>query len=122
MRRDHRPLFVKRAAAAFSQLYAERFVYPQLESIGGSCSFINPRYFQVNGPRIRIGQRLHCMATRDRPITLTVHPDREQRSRLDIGSYCIVLPGVRIAAAMRTPGRMMQYEPITSSLVCSRFG
>lgn len=99
MRRDHRPLIVKRAAAAFSQFYAERYVYPQLEAIGSHCSFINPRHFHVNGPRIRVGQRLHCMATRERPIALTVHPDREQRSRLDIGSYCIVLPGVRITAA-----------------------
>lgn len=99
MRRDHRPLLVKRMAAAISQLYAEHYVCPQLEAIGEGASFINPRYFHVNGPRIRIGARLHSMATRDRPISLTVHPDREQRSRIDIGSYCIVLPGVRISAA-----------------------
>jgi acetyltransferase-like isoleucine patch superfamily enzyme len=99
VRRDHRPLLVKRAAAAISQLYAERFVYPQLDAIGTGCTFINPRYFQVHGPRIRIGDRLHTMATRERPIQLTVHPNREQTSELVIGSYCIILPGVRIAAA-----------------------
>jgi len=99
VRRDHRPFFVKRAFAAVSDLYARCYVYPQLDAIGQGCSFINPRYFQVNGPRIRIGDRMHCMATRERPIQLTVHPNREQTSRLSIGSYCIVLPGVRIAAA-----------------------
>lgn len=99
MRRDHRPVFVKRAFAAASDVYARVYVYPQLDAIGSGCSFINPRYFNVHGPRIQIGDRLHCMATRERPIHLTVHPDREQRSRLRIGSYCIVLPGVRIAAA-----------------------
>ena len=67
--------------------------------MGEGCSFINPRYFLVNGPRIRIGVRMHSMATRERPISLTVYPDKEQRSQISIGSYCILLPGVRIAAA-----------------------
>ena len=99
MRRDHRPLFVKRAAATVSQLYAQCYVHPQLESIGAGCNFINPRYFNVNGPRISIGAHLHSMATRERPIQLTVYPNREQSSELRIGGYCIILPGVRIAAA-----------------------
>jgi acetyltransferase-like isoleucine patch superfamily enzyme len=99
VRRDHRPLFIKRAATAVSQLYAARYVYPQLDAIGDGCSFINPRYFRVHGPRIRIGDRLHTMATRERPIQLTVHPDREATSELVIGSYCILLPGTRITAA-----------------------
>jgi acetyltransferase-like isoleucine patch superfamily enzyme len=99
VRRDHSPLLVKRAFAAVSQFYAQCYVVPQLDALGEGASFINPRYFNVNGPRIRIGERLHCMATRERPIQLTVYPDREQTSRLSIGSYCILLPGVRIAAA-----------------------
>jgi acetyltransferase-like isoleucine patch superfamily enzyme len=99
VRRDHRPLLVKRAAAAVSQLYAQCYVHPQLEAVGVGCDFINPRYFQVNGPRVRIGDHLHSMATRERPIQLTVYPNREQTSRLSVGAYCIILPGVRIAAA-----------------------
>jgi acetyltransferase-like isoleucine patch superfamily enzyme len=99
VRRDHRPYLVKRAFQTLSQLYAQCYVHPQLDAIGEGCSFINPRHFHVNGPRIRIGARMHSMATRERPISLTVYPDREQRSRITIGSYCILLPGVRIAAA-----------------------
>jgi acetyltransferase-like isoleucine patch superfamily enzyme len=90
---------IKRVAAAASELYARLYVYPQLDAIGRGCSFINPRYFQINGPRIRLGERVHTMATRERPIALTVHPNLEQTSRLTIGSYCIILPGVRITAA-----------------------
>jgi acetyltransferase-like isoleucine patch superfamily enzyme len=81
---------VKRGLEALSQLYAKRYVQPQLDALGEGCSFINPRYFCVNGPRIRIGER---------PISLTVYPDKEQRSQISIGSYCILLPGTRIAAA-----------------------
>ncbi|HEX4354877.1 MAG TPA: DapH/DapD/GlmU-related protein [Polyangiales bacterium] len=100
MRRDHRPLVIKRASAALSELYARRYVHPQFDAIGGGSKLINPRHVQVNGPRIRVGEHLHTMATRDRPIQLTVYPDHEQRSRIDIGAYCIILPGVRIAAAV----------------------
>jgi acetyltransferase-like isoleucine patch superfamily enzyme len=99
VRGDHRPYLVKRGLEALSQLYARCYVHPQLDALGQGCSFINPRYFLVNGPRIRIGDRMHCMATRERPISLTVYPDKEQRGQISIGSYCILLPGVRIAAA-----------------------
>lgn len=88
-----------RASAALSQLYARRYVLPQLDAVGDGCKFINPRYFHVNGPRIRLGHHLHTMATRDRPISLTVYPDAEQTSHITLGSYCILLPGARLAAA-----------------------
>jgi len=89
-----------RATEAASQLYAARYVIPQLDAAGPGWKFINPRYFQVNGPRIRIGSYLHTMATRDRPISLTVYPDPNQTSRITLGSYCIILPGVRLTAAV----------------------
>jgi acetyltransferase-like isoleucine patch superfamily enzyme len=90
---------VLRASAALSQLYARRYVLPQLDVVGGGCKFINPRYFHVNGPRIRLGSHLHTMATRERPISLTVYPDAQKTSHITLGSYCILLPGVRLAAA-----------------------
>jgi acetyltransferase-like isoleucine patch superfamily enzyme len=99
VRQDHRPLWVKRASAAWSRIYAQRVLYPQLDAVGEGCSFINPRYFCVNGKRIRIGARMHTMATRERPIQLTVYPDKAGTSHITFGDYCIVLPGVRIAAA-----------------------
>ena len=88
-----------RATETLSHLYASRFVLPQLDAAGPGCKFINPQYFQVNGPRIRLGANLHTMATRERPISLTVYPDVAQTSHITLGDYCIVLPGVRLAAA-----------------------
>ena len=55
MRRDHRPLWLKRTSAIWARFVAERYVHPQLDAVGEGCNFINPRYFQVNGPRVRIG-------------------------------------------------------------------
>jgi acetyltransferase-like isoleucine patch superfamily enzyme len=88
-----------RASAAVSDLYARHYVVPQLDEVGDGCRFINPRYFHVNGPRIRIGAHLHTMATRERPISITVYPDVEETSQITLGSYCIILPGVRLTAA-----------------------
>jgi acetyltransferase-like isoleucine patch superfamily enzyme len=99
VRRDHRPFWVMRASAALSQLYARQYVLPQLDAAGDGCKFINPRYFHVNGPRIRLGAHVHVMATRERPVSLTVYPNVEQTSRITLGSYCIILPGARLAAA-----------------------
>ncbi len=99
MRRDHRPLWLKAASEAYSRFWAERYVHPQLDTIGEGCKLINPRYFQVNGRGVSIGKRLHAMATRERPIQLTVYPNNQRPSHLTLGNYCILLPGVRIAAA-----------------------
>ena len=88
-----------RATQTMSALYAERYVLPQLDAAGDGWKFINPKYFYVNGPRIRVGRHLHTMATRERPISLTVYPDPAQTSQLTLGNYCIILPGVRLAAA-----------------------
>lgn len=88
-----------RATEAISQLYAARYVVPQLDAIGQGWKLINPQFVYVNGPRICIGEHLHTMATRERPISLTTYPDKEQTSRITLGSYCIILPGVRLMAA-----------------------
>lgn len=88
-----------RASEAVSQLYAKRYVIPQLDAAGPGWKFINPQYLHVNGPRIRIGSHIHTMATRERPISLTTYPDPAQTSRITLGSYCIILPGVRLTAA-----------------------
>lgn len=99
MRRDHRPYWLLRTMQAISERYAARMVLPQLQAAGGGWRFINPQHVHVNGPNIRVGRHLHVMATRERPISLTVYPNPEQSSRMTLGSYCIILPGARLAAA-----------------------
>jgi acetyltransferase-like isoleucine patch superfamily enzyme len=100
VRRDHRPFWLKEISEGYSRFWAELYVHPQLDAIGEGSKLINPRYFQVNGRGVRIGKRLHSMATRERPIQLTVYPNGEKTtSHITLGDYCIVLPGVRIAAA-----------------------
>jgi len=83
--------------ATGSALWAKHFLVPQLESVGPGLIVINPRHVELNGSDIRLGSHVHMMATRDRPIRLTVFP--QPGGSIDIGDYTIILPGARIASA-----------------------
>jgi acetyltransferase-like isoleucine patch superfamily enzyme len=97
LRRDHAPFWLKRTMAAGSALWTKHFLVPQLESVGPGLIVINPRHVEVNGSDVRLGSHVHMMATRDRPIRLTVFP--QPGGIIDIGDYTIILPGSRIASA-----------------------
>lgn len=97
MRRDHAPFWLKQAMRASSDLWTRHFLVPQLEAVGEGLIVINPRYVEVNGADIHLGQHVHMMATRDRPIRLTAYS--KPGGRIEIGDYGIILPGARIAAA-----------------------
>jgi acetyltransferase-like isoleucine patch superfamily enzyme len=99
MRKDHRPFAVKRFAATLNRLYAERFLYPHFDHVGSGCRVTNPRHFDVSGPKIRMGDNIHMMATRDNPVRFSVWSDRASSGSITIGDCCIVLPGARISSA-----------------------
>jgi len=83
--------------ATGSALWTKHFLVPQLEAVGPGLIVINPRHVEVNGADIRLGSHVHMMATRDRPIRLTVFP--QPGGSIDIADYTIILPGARIASA-----------------------
>ena len=99
MRTDHRPLWLKRALTAYHELWAERFLHPQFESLGEGLIVFGPRHVEVNGPRIHLGKHVHMMATRDSPIRFTVYA--QPGGRIELGDYTIVLPGARLSSATR---------------------
>ena len=97
MRKDHRPLYLKRWFARLNDRYSARFVHPQFESIGEGSELRNPRCMEVMGPNIHAGRYLHAMATRDAPIRLIVWP--ESGGVIRIGDYVALSPGVRITCS-----------------------
>ena len=100
VRKDHRPYWLKRATAAYNQLWAEHFLCPQFDAVGPGLRTTNPRYIEVQGCGVRIGRDVHMMATIDRPIRFTSFPQQERWGDIEIGDYTIVLPGVRLASAI----------------------
>ena len=97
MRRDHRPLWLKRSVGTYRRWWAEHFLVPQLDAVGEGFVVYNPQHVEVNGERVRIGRHAHMMATRDAPIRLSAFPGSEG---IALGDYAIVAPGVRIASAV----------------------
>ena len=96
MRRDHRPLWLKRWFDRANALYVDRFVRPQFDAVGQDLRVMWPRHLQISGPKISVGEHVHFMALPDKPVRLAVF---EGLGRIHIGNYSIVNPGVRISSA-----------------------
>ncbi|MDH5671538.1 MAG: hypothetical protein OEZ06_05265 [Myxococcales bacterium] len=97
MRKDHRPIWLKRALSTYNRLWAEHFLHPQFDAVGEGLVVFNPQAVEVTGTRVRLGRDIHMMATRDAPIRFTSYPD--PGGEIELGDCTIVLPGVRIASA-----------------------
>ncbi len=99
MRRDHRPLFLKKAQDQLNNLYVQHFVIPQLDRVGRDCRFACPRHISLSGARICLGNNVHITALPDKPVRLAVFPSAEETGSITIGNYCTVNPGVRMTSA-----------------------
>ncbi len=81
----------------FNAAFCRRILVPQFDAIGIEPDFRNPRYIELVGPRIRVGDHFHCMATPDGHVRLVTWPQTE--GRIDIGHWVAISPGVRIKSA-----------------------
>jgi acetyltransferase-like isoleucine patch superfamily enzyme len=99
MRQDHRPYLIKKLSGQLNRLYTERFLFPHFDHVGVGARVTNPRYFDVHGPRIRLGDHIHMMATRDNQVRFSVWTDGERSGSISLGDYSIILPGARISSA-----------------------
>ena len=99
MRSDHRPYFLKRLDLHFQKWYVQRFLYPQFEYLGNSCTFMKPWHVEIFGGPVSLGDYSTVIATPDRKVRLTVWSNLEGKGRIAIGKYGLICPGVRISAA-----------------------
>jgi acetyltransferase-like isoleucine patch superfamily enzyme len=99
LRKDHRPYIVKRAWLKFQKFYTNRFIRPQLESLGKGFAFMKPWNVRLFGAPIEIGDYATVIAAPDNKIRLSVWPESEGRGRIKVGCYSLICPGVRIGSA-----------------------
>jgi len=99
LRRDHRPYVIKKLHTDLQRLYVNHFLRPQLESLGEGFSFLKPWYVRIHGSPIAIGGYANVVGASDGRVRLTVWPGGRGESRITIGDYCLICPGVRISAA-----------------------
>ena len=99
MRRDHRPYAVKKAYQKYQKFYVNRFIRPQLDSLGNHFIFMKPWHVEIFGTPIHIGDYPTFIATQDNKIRLTIWSNEDDIEGIHIGDYCLICPGVRISAA-----------------------
>lgn len=95
-RRNHQPFWLNQVLSKANQWYVKNRLEPQLDGCGEDFRAILARYLEISGPNIRVGNHVHVTALRDKPVRLSVF---EGLGRIDIGSYTIVNPGVRVTSA-----------------------
>ncbi|MFT7689046.1 MAG: acetyltransferase-like isoleucine patch superfamily enzyme [Candidatus Azotimanducaceae bacterium] len=95
-RRNLQPYWLKRSLDVFNSFYVEHFCLPHFDSTGKGIRVMNPRYLEVSGPKITLGNDVHIMALRDKPVRLAVY---EGLGEIKIGDYCLINPGVRMSSA-----------------------
>jgi acetyltransferase-like isoleucine patch superfamily enzyme len=99
MRRDHRPVIIKRLDIMFQQWYGWHFLRPHFDFLGEGSLFLKPWYVEVFGGPITLDAYANVIATADKRIRLTVWSNMEESGRIQIGKYALICPGVRISSA-----------------------
>jgi acetyltransferase-like isoleucine patch superfamily enzyme len=99
VRRDHRPLYIKRLIVAFERWYGLKFLAPQFESLGKGVLFMRPWHVEIFGGPVYLGDYAHVIATADGKVRLTVWAEWGQAGLISLGDHCLICPGVRISAA-----------------------
>lgn len=99
MRKDHRPYIIKKAYQKFQKFYVNRFIRPQLESLGKHFVFMKPWNVEIFGAPIHIGDFTTVIATPDNKVRLTIWSNEANIEGINIGNYCLICPGTRISAA-----------------------
>jgi acetyltransferase-like isoleucine patch superfamily enzyme len=99
LRRDHRPYYIKKAYTKFEQYYVNHFLRPQLDALGEGFTFMRPWHVELFGAPIELGDYVNVVASSDKSVRLAIWSEQPDKGRIQIGSYCLICPGVRIGSA-----------------------
>jgi acetyltransferase-like isoleucine patch superfamily enzyme len=99
VKKDHRPYYLKKFHQKFQKWYAQKYIAPQCEYFGRSIVFMKPWHVEIFGAPVSIGDYSTIIASPDKKIRLTVWSLWSGGGKIDIGKYCLVCPGTRIASA-----------------------
>ena len=100
MRRDHKPYAIRRLINFCRRVYTRYRIEPQFDSVGSGLEVIGPRGLEIYGKDIHLGDRVHISTARGQMSRLCTWPDGTGgHGRIDIGSYCLLTPGLQIVSA-----------------------
>lgn len=124
MRKDHRPYKIKKLHTGFEKWYANHFLRPQFKFLGKDPTFIQPWYVRVFGWSVELDDFATVIGQADAMVHLVnwskedlqdlsvilgsqeaageaKRPVSGDETRIRIGKYALLCPGVRIHAATR---------------------
>lgn len=99
MRYNHQPFFIKQLINRCTDFYIKRFIIPQFEAVASAPMIVAPQHLQLFGHQLYLGRSAHIISAKHNPIELTTWQSKQVNGRIDIGDYCLISPGVRIASA-----------------------
>ena len=100
MRRDHKPYAMRRLINFCRRVYTRYRIEPQFDSVGSGLELIGPRGLEIYGKDIHLGDHVHISTARGQMSRLCTWPDGAGgNGRIDIGSYCLLTPGLQIVSA-----------------------
>lgn len=99
MRKENRPFFYLRFKQWLNKKYIERFIRPQFDALGNSPVIASPRTMQIFGRHISAGDYLHIVSSKNKPVAFTTWSSKQQQGKINIGSYCLIAPGVSLNSA-----------------------
>ena len=96
MIREHCPYFIKRLLHRYEHWFADHFVAPHFESLGGNYTMMKPWNIEINGAHIKVGENVHVITAKDRRVALATWQFEDYQGHITLGDNCLVCPGVRI--------------------------
>ena len=101
MRDDHRPYPLKVALARLEAFWVNRFIRPQLDTLGRHSMIMKPWFLKLYGRNINLGESVHIITARDRTVRLTTWALNDHQGDIQIGDCVLLCPGVRIDSASK---------------------
>ena len=71
-RRNLQPYWVKLIFDYVNNWHVDHFCRPHFDGAGLGLRVMNPRYLELSGPKITVGNHVHFMALYDKPVRLAV--------------------------------------------------
>lgn len=99
LRRDHRPIYIKKLSQRFEVWYTQHFLKPHFAHLGTNPLFVKPWNIEVFGPDVRVGDHCNIITTPDHKVRLNIWGKDAQSGSIEVGRYVFIGPGVRISAA-----------------------
>jgi len=100
VRKEHKPLFIKRLEQWCNHYYVQYNIRPQFDHLGKTPFLLKPRHLQLTGKHLNAGDHLHVICDRNKPVSLSTWSSKQQQGHISIGDYCLISPGVNISSAV----------------------